>query len=159
MPFLGKNKWNFRCSVDIKVSFHFVVTQQSIIFEENTVIYGETWRRGGHQHLQIGRMLDIDLISEPPPLPPDVCIQSVGICVARGAGSDSSLAGVSGCHIFVPVPHAPPPKGIHVGQGSKIVILPTTDLAKAMSLQTVSVALQETVMDQATSSGMCRNIT
>jgi hypothetical protein len=47
--------------------------------------------RGGHQHLQIGRMLDIDLISEPPqrPLPPDVCTQSVGICVARGAGSDS----------------------------------------------------------------------
>ncbi|MFN9908181.1 MAG: hypothetical protein ACK56F_18960 [bacterium] len=23
--------------------------------------------RGGHRHLQIGRMLDIDLISEPPP--------------------------------------------------------------------------------------------
>ncbi len=37
--------------------------------------------RGGHRHLQIGRMLDIDLISEAPP--PDVCIQSVGICVAR----------------------------------------------------------------------------
>ncbi len=37
--------------------------------------------RGGHRHLQIGLMLDIDLISEPPP--PDVCIQSVGICVAR----------------------------------------------------------------------------
>ncbi len=43
--------------------------------------------RGGHRHLQIGRMLDINLISEPPP--PDVCIQSVGICVARRAGSDS----------------------------------------------------------------------
>ncbi len=25
--------------------------------------------RGGHQHLQIGQMLDIDLISEPPPAP------------------------------------------------------------------------------------------
>jgi hypothetical protein len=72
-------------------------------------------------------MLDIDLISEPPPrpLPPDVCTQSVGICVARGAGSYLWLAGVSGCHIYVPVPHAPPPKGI--GQRSKIVILPTTD--------------------------------
>ena len=57
-------------------------------------------------------------------LPPDVCIQSVGICVARVAGSDSELAGVSGCHIFVPAPHAPPPKGI--GQRSKVVILPTT---------------------------------
>jgi hypothetical protein len=26
--------------------------------------------RGGHRHLQIGRMLDIDLMSEPPPPPP-----------------------------------------------------------------------------------------
>jgi hypothetical protein len=26
--------------------------------------------RGGHRHLQIGRMLDIDLIPEPPPPPP-----------------------------------------------------------------------------------------
>jgi hypothetical protein len=33
-----------------------------------------------------GLVLDTDLISEPPP---DVCIQNVGICVARGAGSDS----------------------------------------------------------------------
>jgi hypothetical protein len=50
-----------------------------------------TKSRGGHRHLQRGRMLDIDLISEPspPPPPPDVCIQSVGICVATGAGSDS----------------------------------------------------------------------
>ncbi len=43
--------------------------------------------RGGHRHLQIGWMLDIDLTSEAPPPPPpaypDVCIQSVGICVAR----------------------------------------------------------------------------
>jgi hypothetical protein len=47
--------------------------------------------RGGLRHLQIGRMLDIDLISEPPPrpLPLDVCFQGVGICMARGAGSDS----------------------------------------------------------------------
>jgi hypothetical protein len=38
--------------------------------EHNTVL-----TRGGHRHLQIGRMLDIDLISEPPrPLPIDVCI-------------------------------------------------------------------------------------
>ncbi len=60
----------------------------------------------------------------PRPIPPDVRIQSVGICEARGAGSDSWLAGVSGCHIFVPAPHAPPPKGL--GQRSKVVILPTT---------------------------------
>ncbi len=52
---------------------------------------GGPCRRGGHRHLQIGRMLDIDLISEPPPrpLPPEVCIQSEGICVARGTGSNS----------------------------------------------------------------------
>ncbi len=62
----------------------------------------------------------------PRPLPSDVCLQSVGICVARGAGSDSQLSGVSGCHIFVPAPHAPPPKGI--GQRLKVVILPTTAL-------------------------------
>jgi hypothetical protein len=31
-------------------------------------------RRGGHRHLQIGRMLDIDLISEPPRPPPHRCI-------------------------------------------------------------------------------------
>jgi hypothetical protein len=28
------------------------------------------YSRGGHRHLQIGRMRDIDLISEPPPTPP-----------------------------------------------------------------------------------------
>ncbi len=60
----------------------------------------------------------------PRPLPPDVSIQSVEICVAKGEGSDSQLAGVSGLHIFAPAPHAPPPKGI--GQRSKVVILPTT---------------------------------
>jgi hypothetical protein len=60
----------------------------------------------------------------PRPLPPDLCIQSVGICVARGAGSNLQLAEVLGCHIFVPAPHAPPPKGR--GQRSKVVILPTT---------------------------------
>ncbi len=46
----------------------------------------------------------------PRPLPPDVCTQIVGICVARWAGSDSQLAWVSGCHIIVPAPHAPPPR-------------------------------------------------
>ncbi len=54
--------------------------------------YKQMFIRGGQRHLQIGRMLDIYLISEPPPpptAPPDVCIQSVGMCVARGAGSDS----------------------------------------------------------------------
>jgi hypothetical protein len=45
------------------------------------ILFVATRLRGGHRHLQIGRMHDIDLISEPPPrpLPPDICIQSVGI--------------------------------------------------------------------------------
>jgi hypothetical protein len=30
---------------------------------------GGGWARGGHRHLLIGRMLDIDLISEPPHAP------------------------------------------------------------------------------------------
>jgi hypothetical protein len=39
---------------------------------------------GGHRHLQIGRMLDIDLISEPPPPPTPICMYpKCGICVAR----------------------------------------------------------------------------
>ncbi len=45
----------------------------------------------------------------PRPLPPDVCIQSVGICVTRGAGGNSWLAGVSGCHIC-PCTPCPSPK-------------------------------------------------
>jgi hypothetical protein len=56
--------------------------------------------------------------------PPDVCIQSVGICVAMGQEAIHSYMW-SGCHIFVPAPHAPgaplPP-----GYGSKIVSLPTS---------------------------------
>ncbi len=35
--------------------------------------------------------------------------------------------GVSGCHTFVPAPHAPPPRS--KGQRSKVVILPTTVIA------------------------------
>jgi hypothetical protein len=69
--------------------------------------------------------------ASPRPLPPDICIQSVEICVARGAGSDSLLAWVLGCHIFDPAPHAPTPKGI--GQRSKVVILPTT-VKKALGM-------------------------
>ncbi len=43
--------------------------------------------RGGHRHLQIGRMLDIDLISEPPP---QMYVSKVWESVwPEGAGSDS----------------------------------------------------------------------
>jgi hypothetical protein len=40
---------------------------------------------GGHRHLQIGRLLDIDLISEPSPPPPTpICMYpKCGICVAK----------------------------------------------------------------------------
>jgi hypothetical protein len=30
-----------------------------------------------------------NIIAPPPPSPPNLCIQTVGICVARGAGRDS----------------------------------------------------------------------
>jgi hypothetical protein len=34
--------------------------------------------RGGHRHLQVGRMLDIDLVSEPPPpRPPPIYVSKV----------------------------------------------------------------------------------
>jgi hypothetical protein len=56
----------------------------------------------------------------PSPLPP----KCGNLCGQRGRERFIAVAGVSGCHIFVPAPHAPPPKGI--GQRSKVVILPTT---------------------------------
>ncbi len=42
--------------------FHYYLERKSSIMGLRS--------RGGHQHLQIGRMLDIDLISDPPPTPP-----------------------------------------------------------------------------------------
>jgi hypothetical protein len=81
--------------------------------------------RNGHRHLQIGRMLDIDLISEPPPPPPRCIYSKCGnLCGQRGR----KLAGVSRCYIFVPTPHAPPPPPQGRGQRSKVFILPTSGL-------------------------------
>jgi hypothetical protein len=75
--------------------------------------------------LQIGRMPDIDLISEPPTSPPHRCMYpKCGNLCGQRVRKRFIIAGVSGCHIFVPAPHAPPPKG--KGQRSKVVILPTT---------------------------------
>ena len=47
--------------------------------------------RGGQRHLQLDRMLDIDLISEPPPPPPpQMYVSKVWESVwPAGAGSDS----------------------------------------------------------------------
>jgi hypothetical protein len=51
---------------------------------------GEKKGRGGHRHLQIGRMLDIDLISElPPPAHPRCMYPKCGNLWPEGAGSDS----------------------------------------------------------------------
>ncbi len=90
IPFLGKNKWNFRCSVDTKVS----------VFRAGALTF-----------------LTAD-------------------------SKDYSPCGN--------------PTKYYIWREYSNV---RWNLAKAMSLQTVSVALQETVMDQATSRGMCRNIT
>ncbi len=47
-------------------------------------------RHGRHRHLQIGQMLDIDLISEPPPPTPQMYVSKVWESVwPEGAGSDS----------------------------------------------------------------------
>ncbi len=78
-------------------------------------------------------MLDIDLISEPSHAPPpQMYVYKVweSVWPEGQEAIHSYVAGVSGCHIFVPAPHAPPPKGI--GQRSKVVILPTTGLDQYM---------------------------
>ncbi len=82
--------------------------------------------RGGHRHLQLGRKLDIDLISELPPAPFPICMypKCGNLCGQRGRKRFIAIAGVSGCRIFVPAPHASPPQGI--GQRSKVVILLTS---------------------------------
>jgi hypothetical protein len=77
--------WYFRCLLGTSTPLTFslvLLPPPPFPVKQGRGVVG----RGGHQHLQIGRMLDIDLVSEPPP---DVCIQSVGICVARGTGIDS----------------------------------------------------------------------
>ncbi len=78
--------------------------------------------RGGHRHLQIGRMLDIDLISEPPPPtpPPPRCMypKCGNLCGQRGRKRfiDSWVLRMS--HIC---PCTPCPSPL-----SKVVILSTT---------------------------------
>jgi hypothetical protein len=79
--------------------------------------------RGRHRYLQIGRMLDIDLISPPPP-PPCMYSKCGNLCGQTGRQRFIASWGLRMSHIFVPAPHAPPPQGI--GQRSKVVILPTS---------------------------------
>ncbi len=81
--------------------------------------------RGGHPHLQIGRMLDIDLISEPPHAPFPWCMfpKCGNLCGQRGRKRVIASWGLRMSHIC-PCNPCPSPKGI--GQRLKVVILPTT---------------------------------
>jgi hypothetical protein len=83
--------------------------------------------------LQIGRMLDIDLISEPPTPPPHRWMypKCGNLCGQRVRKQFIASWGLRRCHIFVSAPHAPPPKGI--GQRSKVIILPTTSTVRCIA--------------------------
>ncbi len=82
--------------------------------------------RGGHRHLQIGRMLDIDLISEPPTPPRPRCMSPKcgNLCGQRGRKRFIASWGLRISHICPNTPCPSPQKGR--GQRSKVVILPTT---------------------------------
>ncbi len=77
--------------------------------------------RGGHRHLQIGRMLDIDLISEHPHAPSPRCMypKCGNLCGQRGRKRFIASWGLRMSH-NCPCTPCPSP------QGSKVVILPTT---------------------------------
>jgi hypothetical protein len=68
--------------------------------------------RGGHRHLQIGRMLDIDLISEPPPpSPPRYMYTKCGnLCGQRGRKRFTASWGLRMPHIC-PCTPCPSPQG------------------------------------------------
>ncbi len=68
--------------------------------------------RDGHRHLQIGRMLDIDLISEPPPPPPPpprcMCPKRGNLCGQRGRKRFISIWGLRMSHICRKSSFCPP---------------------------------------------------
>jgi hypothetical protein len=68
--------------------------------------------RGGHQHLQIGRMLDIDLISEPPTPPPPRCMYTKcgNLCGQSGRKRFITSWGLRMSHIC-PCTPCPSPQG------------------------------------------------
>ncbi len=92
-------------------------------------------------------MLDIDLISEPPtPPPPKFMYPKCGnLCGQRGT-KWFIASWVSGCQLFVPAPHAPPPKGI--GQRLKVVILPTTVQQRLQSVVEMSLLIPLGALEQ-----------
>jgi hypothetical protein len=66
----------------------------------------------GHRHLQIGRMLDIDLISEPPPRPPQMYSmypKCGNLCGQRGRKRFIATWGLRMSHIcpYTPCPSPP----------------------------------------------------
>jgi hypothetical protein len=73
---------------------------------------GGVYRRGGYRHLQIGRMLDIDLISEPPtPPPPKFMYPKCGnLCGQRGRKRFIASWGLRVSHIC-PCTPCPSPQG------------------------------------------------
>ncbi len=93
-------------------------TWSSRCWKRYTLIY-----RGGHRHLQIGGMLDIDLISEPPtPTPPRCMYPKCGnLCGQRGRKRFIACWSLRMSHICPCIPSPP-----RIGQRSKVVILPTT---------------------------------
>jgi hypothetical protein len=68
--------------------------------------------RGGHRHLQTGRMLDIDLISEPPHAPPPRCMftKCGNLCGQRGRKRFIARWGLRMSHIC-PCTPCPSPQG------------------------------------------------
>ncbi len=90
--------------------------------------------RDGHRHLQIGRMLDIDLISEP--LPPQMYVSKCGnLCGQRGRKRFIASWGLRMSHIG-PCTPCPSPQGI--GQRSKVIILPASGKNTAKSRNHIS---------------------
>ncbi len=69
-------------------------------------------RRGGHRHFHIGRMLDIDLTSEPPTPPPPRCMdpKCVNLCGQRGRKRLIASWGLRMSHICPSTP-CPSPQG------------------------------------------------
>jgi hypothetical protein len=85
--------------------------------------------RGGHRHLQIGRLLDIDLISEPPTPPPPRCKypKCGNLCGQRGRKRFIASWG---------------PRMSHICPRSKVVILPTTAPFPLFGFPSLSSTLQ-----------------
>ncbi len=72
---------------DIDISHFDIFTFK--IWKKQKKTQGKEWREGREQRWASNARHRSNIRAPPRPLPPDICIQSVGICIARGAGSDS----------------------------------------------------------------------